>query len=89
MGWSGMEAPRTRLDTRDPGKAGVRDIRDEVDCELDAHPERDGLVLLVPETRWDEFVRLSGAPADDEAAIYRGATLKRAAVTAVVVQQGF
>ena len=84
-----MEPRPTHLDARDPGKANARDIREEVDRELDTHPERDGLVLLVPETRWDDFVRLSGAPADNETAVYRGATLKRAAVTAVVVQEGF
>jgi hypothetical protein len=85
-----MEPRPTHLDTRDPGKAGVTDIREEVDREIDAYGDKtEGLVLLAPEDRWDEFVRLSGAPADAETAIYRGVVVKRAAVTAVVAQEGF
>jgi hypothetical protein len=80
----------THLDQRDPANANAKDIREEVDREI-AHygRDRDGLVLLVPEDRWDDFLRLSGCAADGEAVRYRGVSLKKSAVTAVVAQEGF
>jgi len=79
----------THLDQRDPAMAGARDIREEADREIDAYGERSGLVLLIPEERWDDFLRLTGAQARDGQAAYRGVTFRRAAVTAVVAQEGF
>ena len=86
-----MTEPRpTHLDQRDPAKADVKDIREEVDREIDAYDDLAGLVLQVPEDRWDEFLRLSGAvPAAGDETRYRGATLRKAPVTAVVAQEGF
>lgn len=80
----------THLDARDPAKADARDIREEVEREI-AHyaGDRDGLVLLVPEDRWDEFLRLSGCEAEEDTTRYRGVTLKKGPVTAVVAQEGF
>jgi hypothetical protein len=86
-----MESPRpTHLDQRDPAKSDASDIREVVDAEID-HYARDlhDLVLLVPEDRWAEFLRLTGAETNGEAARYRGVSLRRAAVTAVVAQEGF
>lgn len=79
----------SHLDQRDPAKAGL-DIRQAVDAEIE-HYGRDlhELVLLVPEDRWDEFLRLSGCEPRGETAEYRGAILRKAAVTAVVAQEGF
>ena len=85
------ETPRpTHLDTHDPAKAGARDIREEVDLEVD-HYGRDlhELVLLVPEDRWQEFLRLAGADPAGEEVRYRGVTLRKVPVTAVVAQEGF
>jgi len=79
----------THLDQRDPAKADARDVREEADREIDAYRDRDGLVLLVPEDLWDEFLRLTGAAVHGEDAQYRGVTFRRAAVTAVVAQEGF
>jgi len=79
----------SHLDQRDPGKAEVRDIREEVDRELAAYPDREGLVLLAPEDRWEEFLRLTGCAADDDECRYGGATIRKAAVTAVIAQDGF
>jgi hypothetical protein len=80
----------SRLDQKDPAKAGARDIREEVDLEID-HYGRDlhDLVLLVPEDRWAEFLRLAECPDRGEACEYRGVTLKPGPVTAVVAQEGF
>jgi hypothetical protein len=80
----------THLDTRDPGKTEVRNIREEVDVEVD-HYGRDlhNLVLLVPEDRWAEFLRLAGCETLGDEARYRGVTLRKGAVTAVVAQEGF
>jgi hypothetical protein len=85
------ETPRpSRLDERDPGKAEARDIREEVDLEID-HYGRDlhDLVLLVSEDRWAEFLKLAGCEADGEATRYKGVVLKPGPVTAVVAQEGF
>jgi hypothetical protein len=79
----------SHLDTRDPAKADVRDIREEADREIDAYAGETGIVLLLPEDRWDEFLRLTGAEARNGEAGYRGVTFRKAAVTAVVAQEGF
>jgi hypothetical protein len=79
----------SHLEERDPAKADVRDVREEADREIDAYPDRDGLVLLMPEDRWDEFLRLTGGRAEGEEVSYRGVTFRKAAVTAVVAQEGF
>jgi len=86
-----MTTPRpTHLDARDPAKADARDIREEVEREIAAHGgDLHGLVLLVPEDRWDEFLRLAGCQAEDGAARYKGVTVKPAAITDVVVEEGF
>ena len=85
-----MERPQpTHLDQRDPAKADARDIREEVDREVDAYEDLASVVLLVPEDRWDEFLSLAGCEAQDGEARYRAVTLRRAAVTAVVAQEGF
>ena len=79
----------THLDQRDPAKADVADIRQEVDREIDAYQDLANLVLLVPEDSWDEFLRLAGATAEDGEVRYRGVLLRTGAVTAVVAQEGF
>jgi hypothetical protein len=85
-----METPRpSHLDTRDPAKADVRDIREEVDREIDAYQGDADLVLLVPEDRWTEFLQLAAAADQGDHARYRGVTLRKGAVTAVVAQEGF
>ena len=85
-----MTQPRpSHLDERDPAKADVTSIREEVDREIEAYTDLASLVLLVPEDRWDEFLKLSGAKDAHGDASYRGATLRKAAVTAVVAQEGF
>jgi len=68
----------------------VRDIREEVDREIEAyaHDVHD-LVLLVPEDSWDEFLRLSGCAAEGDMVRYKGLVLKKGPVTAVVAQEGF
>jgi hypothetical protein len=84
-----MEPRPTHLDQRDPALPAAADIREEADREIDHYRDRGDLVLLIPEDRWDEFVRLTGAEADGEAVRYRGVTFRKAAVTAVVAQEGF
>ena len=79
----------SHLDEHDPAKADVRDIREEADRELDAYEDRDGLVMLMPEDRWNDFLRLTGAQPHGEQVSYRGVTFRKAAVTAVVAQEGF
>ncbi|HZZ68059.1 MAG TPA: hypothetical protein VFE18_07780 [Phenylobacterium sp.] len=87
----------THLDQRDPAMDGVRDIRDEADREIDAYDDRAGLVLLMPEDRWADFLRLTGATAqaqdggkgESDETTYRGVIFRKAAVTAVVAQEGF
>lgn len=88
------EPPReprpSHLDQRDPAKADVRDIREEVDREIEVYArDLHDLVLLVPEDRWDEFLRLTGCTAENDAVRYRGVVLRKGPVTAVVVQEGF
>ena len=86
-----MPDPRpSHLDLRDPAKADVRDIREEVDREIDFYArDLHDLVLLVPEDRWDEFLRLSGCEAENDAARYKGVVLRKGPVTAVVAEEGF
>jgi hypothetical protein len=85
----------THLDQRDPAMDGARDIRAEADREIDAYDDRAGLVLLMPEDRWADFLRLTDAApqgeggGEGEATTYRGVTFRKAAVTAVVAQEGF
>jgi len=79
----------THLDQRDPAKAAARDIREEADLEIDAHAETQGRVLLIPEERWQDFLRLTGSADVDGEASYRGVAFRKAAVTDVVAQEGF
>jgi hypothetical protein len=79
----------THLDERDPGKPGVRSIREEVDREIDAYKGLESVVLLAPEDQWDEFIRVTGAADNDGEASYRGVTIRKAPITAVVAQEGF
>jgi hypothetical protein len=85
-----MERPRpSHLDTRDPAKAATRDIRQEADREIDAYGDDPDVVLLLPEDRWAEFLRLTGGRDRGGETTYRGVTFRKAAVTAVVAQEGF
>jgi len=80
----------SHLDQSDPAKAGVRNVREEVDREIETYGrDLHDLVLLVPEDRWAEFMLLTGGPGDRDETLYRGVTLHRGAVTAVVAQEGF
>lgn len=79
----------THLDQRDPAMAGARDIREEADREIAAHGARSGLVLLLPEDGWDDFLRLTRAAERDGHAVYRDVTFRRAAVTAIIPEEGF
>ena len=65
-------------------------IRDEADREIDAYgAEAAELTLLMPEDRWAEFLRLTGGEDQDGETRYRGVVFRKAAVTAVIVQEGF
>jgi hypothetical protein len=79
----------SHLDEHDPAKADVHDIREAADREIEAYGADADLVLLMPEDRWDEFLRLTAAANRDGEARYRGVTFRKAAVTDVVVQEGF
>jgi hypothetical protein len=79
----------SHLDQTDPAKADVRDIREEADREIEAYRDLAGLVLLMPEDRWDEFLRLTGAKPEGDEVEYRGVSFHKAPVTAVVAQEGF
>jgi hypothetical protein len=80
----------SHLDQRDPAKADVRDIREEVDREIDHYgADRRDLVLLVPEDRWQDFLRLSGCQEMAETTRYRDVGLRPGPVTAVIAQEGF
>ena len=82
--------PPSHLDQRDPAKADVANIREEVDREIDVYArDLHDLVLLVPEDRWEEFLKLSSCQPVDDAVFYRGVVLQKAAVTAVVADEGF
>lgn len=81
----------THLDQRDPAKADVRSIREEADREIDSYDALHSLILLLPEDRWDEFLRETGCEpveASDQVR-YRGVLFRKAPVTAVVAQEGF
>lgn len=84
-----MTNPVPQNPERDPAKAEARDIREEADREIDAYEDLSELVLLMPEDRWEEFLRLTGAQARGEEVEYRGVTFRKAAVTAVIAQEGF
>ena len=80
----------THLDTRDPAKADVGDVREEADREIEAYAgDLADLVLLMPEDAWGRFLVLTGARDEGGEARYRGVRFRRAAVTAVVAQEGF
>jgi hypothetical protein len=79
----------THLDARDPAKPERLPIVEEVERELAAYPEREGLVLLVPEDCWSDLARQLGLAPEPEEVDYRGVRLRKAAVTAVVAQDGF
>jgi hypothetical protein len=80
----------SHLDQRDPANADARDIREEADREIEAYShDLHDLVLLMPEDRWEEFVRLTGSADNGGETSYRGVTFRKAAVTAVVAQEGF
>lgn len=85
------EPAPTHLDRKDPGKPSGLSIREEADREIDAYDELSNLVLLLPEDRWDEFVRATGGTPDEAAGEvrYRGVLFRKAPVTAVVAQEGF
>ena len=79
----------SHLAQTEPAKRGL-DIRREVDAEIDHDaPDLHDLVLLVPDDRWDEFLKASGTEARDGEARYRGVVLRPGPVTAVVAQEGF
>lgn len=86
-----MTTPRpSHLDQHDPAKAGARDIRDEADREIDAYAgDLADLVLLLPEDDWDRFLQLTGGADTGGETRYRGVLFRKAAVTAVVAQEGF
>jgi hypothetical protein len=86
-----MTTPRpSHLDQHDPSKADVRNIREEADREIDAYAgDLAGLVLLLPEDDWARFLELTGGDDEGGETRYRGVTLRKAAVTAVVAQEGF
>jgi hypothetical protein len=85
-----MEPRPSHLDQTDPANADARDIREAADREIDHYgSELHDLVLLLPEDRWGEFLSLTGSPDSGGETRYRGVTFRKAAVTAVVAQEGF
>jgi hypothetical protein len=87
-----MDRPApAHLDQKDPAKAEVDSVREEADLELEAYDDREGLVLLIPEDRWTEFLRDVGddAAEDGDGVRYRGAKFLPGPVTAVIAQEGF
>lgn len=79
----------THLDARDPSKPGDIGVREEVEREMAAYQGTADLVLLVPEDCWEDLARQLGADPAAPESNYRGVRLKKAAVTAVVAQEGF
>jgi hypothetical protein len=79
----------THLDARDPGKPRSLSIREEVDREIEAYDDLAALVLLAPDDRWDEFLRQTGCDDDGGEVHYRGVIVRKAAISAVVAQEGF
>jgi hypothetical protein len=86
-----MTPQPSHLDERDPANRDVRDIREEADREIDHYDEHDraDLVLLMPEDRWEEFLRHTDGQTHEDEATYRGVRFRKAAVTAVIAQDGF
>ena len=85
-----MEPTPSHLDQKDPAKADVRDIREEADRELEHYgQDLHDLVLLIPEEKWGEFVRLTEGEDRNGETTYRGVTFRAAPITAVVAQEGF
>ncbi len=86
-----MSTPEpSHLQTRDPAKADVHDIREEADREIDAYAgDVADLVLLTPEDAWEQFLALTGAQEPEGEARYRGVRFRKGAVTTVVAQEGF
>jgi hypothetical protein len=91
MGCAGMTTLRpSHLDQHDPAKADVRDIREEADREIDAYAgDLADLVLLLPEDDWEQFLQLTGGQDEGGHTRYRDVNFRKAAVTAVVAQDGF
>jgi len=83
------EPAPTHLDQHDPAKQDVGSIREEADREIEAYADRQDLVLLLPEDRWSAFLSETGAEPEGDEVLYRGVRFRRAAVTAVVAQDGF
>lgn len=80
----------SHLDQHDPAKADVQNIREEADREIDAYAgDLADLVLLLPEDDWAQFLELAGATDEGGETHYRGVRFRKAAVTAVVAQEGF
>ncbi|MCR5874887.1 hypothetical protein LRS10_12315 [Phenylobacterium sp. J426] len=81
----------THIDQQDPGKPSGLSIREEADREIEAYDDLANLILLMPEERWAEFLEGEGVQAADAEgeARYRGVLFRKAAVTAVVAQEGF
>jgi hypothetical protein len=86
-----MTTPRpSHLDQHDPAKADVRDIREEADREIAAYAgDLADLVMLLPEDDWTRFLELTGGRDEGGETRYRGVLFRKAAVTAVVAQDGF
>lgn len=85
-----MTTPDPGHDPQDPARAGARDIREAADREIDAYPgEAQDLVMLLPEDEWARFLELTGGRDVGGETRYRGVTFRKAAVTAVVAQEGF
>lgn len=84
-----FEPAPTRLDVRDPAKPRSLDIREEVERELAAYPDVEGLVLLVPEDCWADLARQLGLDPGLQEIAHRGVRLRKAPVTAVIAQDGF
>lgn len=80
----------SHLDQHDPAKADVRDIREEADREIAAYAgDLADLVMLLPEDDWARFLELTGGRDQGGETRYRGVLFRKAAVTAVVAQDGF
>jgi hypothetical protein len=86
-----MTTPQpSHLDQHDPAKADVRDIREEADREIAAYAgDLADLVMLLPEDDWARFLELTGGRDEGGETRYRGVIFRKAAVTAVVAQDGF
>lgn len=80
----------SHLDQHDPAKSDVRDIREEADREIAAYAgDLADLVMLLPEDEWSRFLQLTGGRDEAGETRYRGVLFRKAAVTAVVAQDGF